>query len=274
MEKKIYLTMIFCLFMTFNACGTGKNAKTLVVYYSFTNNVHTVVADLCTQIDADVVRVEPAEEGIDYAANNYAAGSALISAIRDNPADAASYPAIKPVNIDFAGYDMIVVAAPLWWSNMAAPLQTFLFENGRRMAGKNIGLIVSSASSGISGVVADAKRLIPEGKFLEPNLWIRSSQTSDCHSKIAKWLADINYDGVASAVTEVKGDADVELVPASGNIRVKGDFSTVSLYSASGCKLIESAEACIGTSALVPGIYVAQIFSKGHTTARKIRIIR
>lgn len=36
--------------------------KTLIVYYSFTNNVHTIVSDLQTQIEADVVRVEPAEE--------------------------------------------------------------------------------------------------------------------------------------------------------------------------------------------------------------------
>ena len=73
------------------------NAKTLVVYYSFTNNVHTIVNNLRTQIDADVIRIEPAEKGIDYADNNYAAGSALISAIRNNPDDVASYPAFDPV---------------------------------------------------------------------------------------------------------------------------------------------------------------------------------
>lgn len=33
------------------------NAKTLVVYYSFTNNVHTIVNNLHTQIDADVIRM-------------------------------------------------------------------------------------------------------------------------------------------------------------------------------------------------------------------------
>ena len=66
------------------------SGKTLIVYYSFTNNVHTIVSDLQTQIEADVVRVEPAEEGLDYAANNYAIGSALIQAIRNNPNDAAS----------------------------------------------------------------------------------------------------------------------------------------------------------------------------------------
>lgn len=61
------------------------------------------------------------------------------------------------------------------------------------MAGKRIDLIVSSASSGIGGVESDARRLIPDGNFLTPSLWIRSSQSSDCHSMIARWLEDIGY---------------------------------------------------------------------------------
>lgn len=121
--------------------------KTLIVYYSFTNNVHTIVSDLRTQIEADVLRVEPAEEGLDYAANNYAIGSALIAAIRDNPNDAASYPTIKTTIDNISDYDRIIIGAPLWWSNMAAPLQTFLFRYGSQMEGKSIGLIVSSSSS-------------------------------------------------------------------------------------------------------------------------------
>ena len=207
------------------------NAKTLVVYYSFTNNVHTIVSDLSTQIDAAVIRLELAEKGIDYAANNYAAGSALISAILSNPDDAASYPAIDPVEVNMADYDMVVVAAPLWWSQMAAPLQTFLFQHGKEMADKHIALIVSSASSGISSVVADAKRLIPEGNFLEPNLWIRSSQVSNRHSMIEQWLKDINYTNITSSISAVGKDGEEEAL-ATYNIdsqRIKKDLSNAGI---------------------------------------------
>ena len=179
------------------------NAKTLVVYYSYTNNVNSVVTELTKQIEADVVRIEPAEKGLDYAANNYEIGSAQIAAIRNNPNDASSYPAIDPVDVNLADYDSIIIGAPLWWSQMAAPLQTFLFNNGSAMAGKKIGLIVSSASSGISGVESDAKRLIPGGDFLSPSLWIRSSQTSNSATLIQQWLKDINYDAV-SGVEDIR----------------------------------------------------------------------
>ena len=207
------------------------NAKTLVVYYSFTNNVHTIVSDLSTQIDADVIRIEPAEKGIDYAANNYAEGSALISAILSNPDDAASYPAIDPVEVNMADYDMVVVAAPLWWSQMAAPLQTFLFQHGKEMADKHIALIVSSASSGISSVVADAKRLIPEGNFLEPNLWIRSSQVSNRHSMIEQWLKDINYTNITSSISAVGKDGEEETLATYniGGQRIKTDLSNAGI---------------------------------------------
>lgn len=213
MKKYLYLLFATLIAVGLNACSPDDNepdnpqtetpetpdnpnpaptGKTLIVYYSYTNNVHSIINDLQTQIEADVVRVEPTEKGIDYAANNYAIGNALIQAIRDNPNDANSYPSIETTIDNLSDYDRIIIGAPLWWSNMAAPLQTFLFQYGSQMEGKNIGLIVSSASSGINGVESDAKRLIPGGNFLTPSLWIRSSQTSNCHSMIADWLNEIN----------------------------------------------------------------------------------
>ena len=182
------------------------NAKTLIVYYSYTNNVEKIVNELSRQIEAEVVEIEPAEKGLDYAANNYAIGSAQIGAIKNNPDNSSSYPAIDPVNVNLDEYDTIIIAAPLWWSQMAAPLQTYLFHHGKEMAGKNIGLIVSSASSGISGVEADAKRLIPGGHFLSPSLWLRSSQTSNASSMLESWLKDIDYERITSGIEAIGKD--------------------------------------------------------------------
>ena len=213
------------------------NAKTLVVYYSYTSNVHNIVNELTKQIEADVVRVEPTEKGLDYAANNYAIGSAQIAAIRNNPNSASSYPAIDPVDVNVADYDCIIIGAPLWWSQMAAPLQTFLFHNGPAIAGKKIGLIVSSASSGISGVESDAKRLIPDGDFLLPSLWIKSSQTSNSASMLQQWLKDINYDAVSG----------VE------NLQLDKSSESFTVYSISGSLIGKDLESIDG---LDKGVYI------------------
>ena len=212
-------------------------AKTLIVYYSYTNNVERVVNELRTQIEADVIEVEPAEKGLDYAADNYAIGSALIAAIREKPSEASSYPAIDPINVDMSQYSTIIIGAPLWWSNMAAPLQTFLFQYGREMAGKNIGLIVSSASSGISGVESDAKRLIPDGNFLSPSLWIRSAQTSNAKALLQNWLQAINYNNITSGI------GNMEQLLRTG----------IAVYSLSGVRLHADMES---TSTLPAGVYI------------------
>ena len=127
-----------------NGNNTGSlkpTGSTLVVYYSFTGNCRAIVNALTASIKADVLEILPAEEGLDYAADNYAIGSSLIAAIREKPDDAASYPAIKPVNRNAADYDTIIIVTPLWWSNMAAIMQSYLFREGAKMKDKTIGLI-------------------------------------------------------------------------------------------------------------------------------------
>lgn len=120
---------------------------------------------------------------------------------------------------------------------MAAPLQTFLFNYGKAMAGKDIGLIVSSASSGISGVESDAKRLILEGRFLSPSLWIRSSQTSNAKSILENWLKTIGYDNLTTSIDYV-GTENPDRFTA---------------YSLSGVKILNDAESVDGLSA---GLYI------------------
>ena len=173
--------------------STYGDNKTLIVYYSYTNNTEQIVDDLKTMINADVIEVEPANKNLDYAANNYAIGTEQLNKIKNNPNDESSYPAIDPVIVDMSKYNTVIIATPLWWSQMASNMQTLLFKYGDEMAGKNIGLIVSSHSSGISGVEADAKRLVPNGKFYAKSLWINASKHSQRKALLEQWLKDVNY---------------------------------------------------------------------------------
>lgn len=250
--KKILLTLVALAMTT-----VALQAKTLIVYYSFTNNCRTIATDLKGQLtDADLMEVQPAEEGMDYAANNYAIGSALIAAIRNHPNDASSYPAIKDMAVDFSQYSDIVIATPLWWSNMAAPMQTFLFQNGNQMAGKKVGLIVSSASSGINSVVADAKRLVAQGDFTE-SLWIRSSQVSNCHSMIASWISSTDI-GTTTGISTVKGESQASVSVKGNRLLVSGDFKSVDIYDAAGRKLMSSSHKVTDLKGLTSGnVYVA-----------------
>lgn len=168
--------------------------KTLVVYYSYTNNCHEIVQTLTSQIDADVMRIESSDKTQKYEANNYAIGTQLLNAIKANPNSADSYPAIDPVTItDLTPYENIIIVTPLWWSQMAAIMQTYLFNYSSQMVGKHVGLIVSSYSSGISGVVVDTERLVKNVTWTGDALWINNRTHSQRSTLIAEWLAKQNF---------------------------------------------------------------------------------
>lgn len=187
-------------------------SKTLVVYYSYTNKCHEIVTTLTSQIEADLVRIEPAEKGLKYEANNYALGTQLLNAIKANPNDANSYPAIDPVNVSLNDYQNIIIVTPLWWSQMAAIMQTYLFNNSAQMAGKTVAMIVSSYSSSISGVVADAQRLLPNVTWAGDALWINNASHSNRSSLIQNWLPTQTF--VTSGATAIN------------NVRINGNNSS------------------------------------------------
>ena len=229
------------------AATVQEAGKTLVVYYSYTNNCHEIVTSLTSQIQADVMRIEPADKTQKYEANNYAIGTALLNAIKAAPNDAASYPAIDPVSItDLSQYENIIIVTPLWWSQMAAIMQTYLFNYGAQMAGKHVALIVSSHSSGISGVVADAERLVKDVTWMGDALWINNSNHSNRSSLIQNWLPTLNFaekqttmdkmyitiDGQTQAVTLANNTATQELVS-----RLQQGDVTVTLNSSGGFEI-------------------------------------
>lgn len=219
-----------------NNSSTDGNTKTLIVYYSYTNNCRDIVTTLTSQISADVLEIQPAEKGLHYEANGYALGTQLLNAIKANPNDASSYPAIDPVSTSLDNYNSIIIVTPLWWSQMAAIMQSYLFSYGSQMANKNIGLIVSSASSGISGVVSDCKRLVPDGKYFSQNLWISDSNRSRRSSLIQDWLTAINYNSVTT-ISEVKSAKKASARIYDVNGRLLANEPSAGIYIKEGKKI-------------------------------------
>ena len=186
-------------------------SNTLVIYYSYTNHCHEIVQTLTSQIDADVLRIYPKDKNQQYEANGYAIGMQLLNTINANPNSAESYPEIDPVSVSLDDYDTFIIVTPLWWSQMAAILQTYLFHHGAEMAGKDVGLIVSSHSSGISGVVADAERLIPDANWMGQALWINNANHDNRATLIQNWLSDIGYSDISTIIEDINTDSHVGL---------------------------------------------------------------
>lgn len=242
MKKFISAICMMLLMLSMNV-----SAKTLVVYYSYTGNCQEIVESLTAQTEADVMRIEPKDKTQKYEANNYAIGTQLLNAIKANPDDADSYPAIDPVSItDLSAYQNIIIVTPLWWSQMAAIMQTYLFNNASKMADKHVALIVSSHSSGINGVVKDAKRLIPNAVWMGDALWINASKHANRANMIKDWLPKLDFavtqtdmekiyitiGGLTHSATLVNNSATQTLIE-----KLKDGSVTVTLNSSGGFEI-------------------------------------
>ena len=209
-----------------------ETGRTLIVYYSYTGHCSQIAATVAGFIDADVVEVQTVAENQDYNANNYQLGRDLLNTINADPENIDSYPAIKPVNKDVDDYDNIIFVTPLWHAQMAAPAQTYLFLNRTKLAGKHFGLIVSSHSSGITTVVNNANRLVPNAEWMGEALWINNNQFPNRATLVENWLGTLDFaasevpvtdkiyltiDGMTKVMTLADNTATRELVAALGN---------------------------------------------------------
>ena len=231
------------------AATVQEAGKTLVVYFTSSGNSRQIAETVKAQMpSADVIRIETVRETTndEYIANGYALGNELLDKINDNPESADSYPAIKPVEKNCADYDNIIFVTPLWHAQMAAPAQSYLFLNRSKLAGKHFCMIVSSWSSGISTVVSNARRLVPDVVWMGESLWINASNHSNRASLIQNWLPTQNFaekqttmskmyitiDGQTQAVTLIDNQATKTLVEKLQQTPV-----TVTLNSSGGFEI-------------------------------------
>jgi hypothetical protein len=186
-----------------NATVSGKG--NLIVFYSWSGNSRSIANELHSILNCDMAEILPATPyTTDYNTMLNIAQSE-ISAI-----DASgSYPAITN-NLDSIGdYSTVFICYPLWWSRMATPAQSFLHKHSEKLNGKTIALVCTSGSSGISGTVADARRICPNSIFTEA-LHIRSANVANARNLLTQWLETINIS------TETPNNNDTMKIKISG----------------------------------------------------------
>ena len=104
--------------------------KTAVVYYSFKGNSALVAAQLAEKFNADVVRIELKDDRKRRSFFKYLWGGWMVISKK--------LPELKPLNFDSSKYDFIILGAPVWASNPAPPLLSFISKAG--ITGKKVAL--------------------------------------------------------------------------------------------------------------------------------------
>ena len=112
--------------------------KTIIVYYSLEGNTDYAAKELANLIVADLLRLHPKKAYPDSGFKKFFWGG--------KSAVMAQTPKLEPYEYNSEDYDRVIFGFPVWASNIAPPIRTFIKENDPQ--GKRIAAFACQSGSG------------------------------------------------------------------------------------------------------------------------------
>ena len=165
-------------------------AKNLIIYYSrrgenYVNgavqvlekgNTEVVVEFIRAAVDADVFRVETAEE---YPKDYYDCIQ-----VAKTETKAGARPALKAYLDSLEGYDNIFVCGPIWWGTY--PMALFTQLEKLDWKGKKVMPLTTHAGSGLASCERDLKKLC-KGARVVKGLAVLGTEAAGSEAVVAAW---------------------------------------------------------------------------------------
>ena len=156
------------------------NKKVLIAYYSHSGNTREVANQIRAITGGDIFEIQPV--------NNYPSEYQTLVDQAQKEINSDYKPAIKNKIKDIAGYDVIFIGSPCWWSTIAPPVATFLSDYN--LSGKKIAPFMTHEGSRMGHSISDIKKLCPKSTVLE-GLPIRGGSVKNSQSEVSKWIQKI-----------------------------------------------------------------------------------
>lgn len=140
--------------------------KTLIVYYSYTNNTEKVAKKIAELKKYDILKLEPL---VDYSTDYQ-----KVVDEEEAKMDSEEIVELKPINIDLNQYDRIILGTPVWWYTMAPVVRSFL--SGNNLNGKKVIAFITNGGW-IGHTVKDIKKYCEIENYI--NLKFNSDKIQD-----------------------------------------------------------------------------------------------
>jgi len=168
MKKTLYLVMLLVAALLTAACGASTAANTgtdaapketaaaqkegagriLVAYFSGTGNTSVLAHHAANVLGADIFEIRPV---VTYTSDDLSYVNPASRATKEQN-DASVRPEIAARIENFADYDTIVLAFPIWWGQEPRIIDTFV--ESYDFSGKTVAPICTSGSSDIDAAAA------------------------------------------------------------------------------------------------------------------------
>ena len=161
---------------------TAYAQKKLVLYFSETGTTKTVALELQKQLGADIEAIQPEEP---YSGNFQ---ETVQRAQREK--QSGTTPAIKPLKVKIADYDIIFLGYPIWSGSYASPIASLIKQND--FAGKTIVPFCSFGSGGLNTSTADLKKALPKATIKE-GYGVRTARVAAVEKELDRFLKENGY---------------------------------------------------------------------------------
>lgn len=114
--------------------------KTAIVYYSMSGNVKSVAEKLSVTLNADMIEIKPVKAFPDKGFGKFFWGGK--SAVMGETPD------LEPYCFNADEYETVIIGSPIWASNFAPPVRTFLCDNRDVLKGKKLAAFFCQSGNG------------------------------------------------------------------------------------------------------------------------------
>ena len=126
--------------------------KTLIVFYSMSENCVYTAEHIAKRTGADLRRIDPVKAYPDTGFKKfYWAGKSAVM---------GESPALQSYTFNARDYDRIIFGFPVWAGTFAPPIRTFIKENGKEIRGKRIAAFTCMSGNGGTRALEKLKSLL------------------------------------------------------------------------------------------------------------------
>lgn len=152
--------------------------KTLIVYYSLEGNTKYAAEQAAAFLNAELLELVPVKA--------YPSGKISKFFWGGKSAVMAEKPDLQPYTFDPSAYDRIIFGSPVWASNVAPPLRTFIRDND--LHEKRIAAIACQGGNGAQKAFAKLKDALGIAEF-EAELILIDPKARPCEENTQKLRA-------------------------------------------------------------------------------------
>ena len=124
------------------------NVKTTVVYYSMSGNTKMTAEKIADTLSAALTEIRPVKEYPSKGFRKFIWGG--------KSAVMGEKPELEPYGFD-TDSEQVILGSPVWASNIAPPLRTFISENGEALKNKRVAVFLCYSGGGADKALSKLK---------------------------------------------------------------------------------------------------------------------